>query len=195
MFPYKHQHISYETGSWIHWLLLVRKFVKETLTIMLLVIHGVDKLLRIFFASLALWSPFRSYMVNCAVLPVSYALPNNTNPIVSTAQNSQLFYCTYERSWTDILNFEYRDCFAARMYMLYVETQGPTHAAVLREFYTRVVRPSGTFVRPLVTPRKYVTRESSNLCKSDFPILPSGCRISGMLKPQSNHQIRVLWPS
>ena len=153
------------------------KFVKERLTIMPLLMHGADRYLHLLFVSFVLWSPFRPYMANCAVLPVSYAFSNNTNPLVSTAQNPHRFYCSYASSWTDIVGFEYRDCFAARMYMLFTETSSPSQSTDPREFFSGGARPSGQFVLPLVTPRKYVTRESTDLCKSDFLLLPSGCRV------------------
>ena len=142
-----------------------------------LILHEVDKLLRLFFVSFLLWYPFCPYMVSCAVLPVSYALSNSTNPIVSTVQYPHRFYCSYETSWTDTLAFDYRECLVAGMYMLYVETSGPAHSSALREFYNGRAQPSGHFARPLATPRKYVTRESSNLCKCNFSFLSFGCRV------------------
>jgi len=126
-----------------------------------------------------LWYPFHTCFVECVALPMNGLLRNETNSI-STPPNTVDSHCSHESSWTDTSLFDHRDCIAAIRYMMFTEMSDPFHGSKPREFLTQQAPSSGHLGQPLVTPRKYVTRESMRLPNAhlQFSHLPSivSCR-------------------
>jgi len=154
--------------------------------------NKVGTIHRLLLLGLMLWYPFHTCFVESAALPINGVLRNETKSIL-TAPNTVDFHCSHESSWTDTSLFDHRDCFAAIRYMMFTEMSDPFHGSKPREFLTRQAPSSGKLGPPLLTPRKYVTRESIRLpnVHLQFSHLPS----TVVCRAEIELPTRIMYPS
>ena len=129
-----------------------------------------QRLATLFRLYLTLWLPFQAFWVEGAVLPANSAFRNGSSLFLPTSPNMVDFHCSHERSWSDQQWFEVKECGVALLYMTFKEMSNPSHGTTPREFVAPRARSSGRFGEPIMTPRKYVVRESTQWQR----LFPSG---------------------